>query len=177
MKARPNPSLHASRGSVFLKMLFRSRWPLPPGRVNSAVMFLSLTRAAVVLLLAFPVANACVCDDTPPVAESFSKAAVVFEGTVIRRAKYGAWLRVDKSWKGASSRTIYLYAGNLRNDCDPWFGKRGERCLVYAQLTALFRYENSKTPYTRKLMAHGCDRTTVLAGATEDLRALASIRR
>ena len=95
-------------------------------------MFLSLTRAAVVLLLAFPVANACVCADTPSVAESFSKAAAVFEGTVIRRAKYGAWLRVDKSWKGASSRTIYLYTGNLRNDCDPWFGKRGERWLVYA---------------------------------------------
>jgi hypothetical protein len=140
-------------------------------------MFLFLTRATVILLLAFPLANACVCADTPTVAESFSKAAVVFEGTVIRRAKYGAWLSVDKSWKGASSRTIYLYTGNLRNDCDPWFGKRRERWLIYAQLAPVFRYENSKRPYTRKLMANGCDRTIVLAGATEDLRALASLRR
>ena len=140
-------------------------------------MFLSLIRITVIVLLSFPVANACVCAETPTVAESFSKATVVFEGTVIGRGKYGAWLRVDKSWKGATSRTIYLFTGNLRNDCDPWFGKPGERWLVYAQLTPLYRHENSKTPHTRKLMAHGCDRTTVLAAAAEDLRTLASLRR
>ncbi len=140
-------------------------------------MFLTVIRTAVVLLVSFPVAHACVCLKTPTVSKSFAKAAVVFEGTVIARGKYGAWLRVDKSWKGPSSRTIYLYTGNVRNDCDPWFGKRGGRWLVYAQLTPLYRYENSKTPYTRKLMAHGCDRTVVFAGAAEDLRALTALRR
>ena len=145
--------------------------------VNSDVMFLSLIRIGFVLLISFPVAQACVCLDTPTVAQSFSKATVVFEGTVIARGKYGAFLRVDKSWKGVSSRTIYLYTGNLRNDCDPWFGKRGEKWLVYAQLTPLYRYENSKVPYNRKLMASGCDRTTLLAGAGDDLQALASMRR
>ena len=140
-------------------------------------MFLSVIRIVVVLLLSFPVAHACVCLETPTVSESFAKAAVVFEGTVIARGRYGAWLRVDKSWKGASSPAIYLYTGNLRNDCDSWFGKRGERWLVFAQLTPLYRYENSKTPYTRKLMAHGCDRTVVFAGAAEDLRALTALRR
>jgi hypothetical protein len=146
-------------------------------QLKAGVMFLSLIRIGFVLLISFTIANACVCLETPTVTQSFSKATAVFEGTIIRRGKYGAWLRVDKSWKGVSTRTIYLYTGNLRNDCDPWFGRRGEKWLVYAQLTPLYRYENSKTPYTRKLMAGGCDRTTVLAGAGEDLRVLASLRR
>jgi len=34
----PNKSLHASRGSVFLKILCNSMWPLPRGRVNSSVI-------------------------------------------------------------------------------------------------------------------------------------------
>ena len=140
-------------------------------------MFLSLIRIAVVVLLSFPVASACVCAYTPSVAESFSEATVIFTGTVIGRGKYGSWLRVDKSWKGAPSRTIYLFTGNSRNDCDPWFGKRGERWLVYAQLTPLYRYQDSKVPYTQKLMAHGCDRTTLLVGAEEDLRVLAILPR
>ena len=146
-------------------------------RVNSNVMVFSMIRIAVVLLLGFPVAHACICLQAPTVSESFAKAAVVFEGTVVARGRYGAWLRVDKSWKGVSSRKIYLYTGNLRNDCDPSFGKRGERWLVYVQLTPLYRYQNSKTPYTRKLMAQGCDRTVVFAGAAKDLRALAALRR
>ena len=57
-------------------------------------MFLSLIRIAVVVLLSFPVASACVCASTPSVAESFSKATVVFTGTVIARGKYGSWFRV-----------------------------------------------------------------------------------
>jgi hypothetical protein len=146
-------------------------------RVNSTVMFLSLIRIGIVLLVSFPVAEACVCQSTPTVTESFSKNTVIFTGTVIARGKYGAWLRVDKPWKGVSSRTIYLYTGNLRNDCDPWFGKTAERWLVYARLEPLFRYENSKTPYTRRLIASGCDRTTLLVNAAEDLKTLAVLKR
>jgi hypothetical protein len=141
------------------------------------VMFLSLIRIAIVLLVSFPIAQACVCPSTPTVAESFSKASVVFSGTVIARGKYGAWLRIDKPWKGVSSRTIYVFTGNLRNDCDPWFGATGERWLVYARLEPLFRYENSKRPYTHKLMARGCDRTTLMANAAEDLDSLALLKR
>ncbi len=140
-------------------------------------MFLSLIRIGIVLLISVPVVQACVCLETPTTAESFSKHSVVFAGTVIARGKYGAWLRVDRPFKGVSSRTIYLYTGNVQNDCDPWFGKKGERWLVYARLEPLFRTENSKSPYAHKLMARGCDRTTLLVNAAEDLKTLAALRR
>ena len=131
-----------------------------------------LLASSAFLLLSCPVARACVCARTPTVAESFKEAKVIFVGRVIARGQFGAWLKVEKSWKGVSSETIYLYTGNLENDCDPRFGTKGEVWLVYASIVPLYRSENATTPYTYKLMARGCDRTSLLVNANEDLKAL-----
>ena len=139
-------------------------------------MFLSLIRIGIVLLFSVPVAQACSCSYTPTVTESFARNTVIFSGTVITRGKYGAWLRVDKPWKGVSSRTIYLYTGNLKNDCDPWFEK-GERWLIYARPMRLFNNPHGTGPFVLRLMARGCDRTTKFAYAAQDLKALAELAR
>jgi hypothetical protein len=123
------------------------------------------------ILLSYGHASACYCIRVPDVAESLGKAKVVFVGKVVARARYGVWFKVERAWKGISSDTIYLYTGNLRNDCDPWFEK-GERWLVYAEDVTLYRDEEGTIPAGVKLMAQGCKRTALLANAAEDLKEL-----
>jgi hypothetical protein len=149
-------------------------------RVSSAVMFISLFKLFIVFFLSVGVAQACVCDEQkiPDVADSYSKAKVVFAGTVIGRGKYGIWLKVTDSWKGARSKTIYLYTGNAINDCYAlsYFMNGEDHWLIYGYLDPLYRSENSKRPYTYKLMSRACDRTKPLAYAADDVRALDKLR-
>ena len=153
-------------------------------RVNSTVMFLSLLRLSLVFFLGVGVARACLCDEKklPTVADSFSKAKVVFTGTVITRGKYGIWFRVDDRWKGARSKTIYLYTRNAMNDCYAlyffmtYFGNREDHWLIYGYRDPLYRSERSKKPYAYKLMSRACDRTKPLKYAADDQRALDSLR-
>jgi hypothetical protein len=144
--------------------------------VNSDVMFLSLLRLSVILLGSAPLAHASSCLSTPTFNESYSKANVIFAGTVVAHGKYGVWFRVDEQWKGRSSRTIYLFTGNLRNDLDEYFDDLGVHWLIYAYLDPLYWTGNSKRPYAHKLMSRACDRTKPLAYAAEDVKALDQLR-
>src|SRR5438477_10916294 len=92
---------------------------MEPSDLYLIVMFLSLARLSIVFFLSVGVAHACLCDEKkiPSVTDSYSKAKVIFSGTVITRGKTGIWFKVDRTWKGAQSKTIYLYTGNAINDC------------------------------------------------------------
>ena len=148
-------------------------------RVNSTVMFLSLAKLSVVFFLSVVVAQACLCDEKkiPNVAVSYSKAKVVFTGTVMTRGKYGIWFKVDRTWKGTQSKTIYLYTGNAINDCYMlhWLFTES-RWLVYGYLDPVYRSARTKRPYAYKLMSHACDRTIPLDHAADDLTALDKLR-
>jgi hypothetical protein len=143
-------------------------------------MFLSLIRLAVVFFLSVGVAHACFCDEhkIPTVAESYSSTKAVFSGTVIARGKYGIWFKVDRTWKGARSKTIYLYTGNAINDCYSLHAdlNQSSHWLIYGYLEPLYRSKNSKRPYTYKLMSRACDRTKPLVYAADDVKALDQLR-
>ena len=145
-------------------------------------MFLSLIRLSVVFFLSAGVAQACFCDyeKIPNVSDSYSKATVVFSGTVIARGKYGIWFKVDHTWKGARSKTIYLYTGNAIGECYALYGNYGQTSdwLIYGYRDRVYRGKNAKRPYTYKLMSRACDRTKPLASpyAADDVRALDKLR-
>lgn len=128
---------------------------------------------SVLLLLIFPfgLASGSICPNPPTVARAMKDAKIVFAGRVITRLRYGVRFRIEKSWKGISSRYIYVYTGNIRNDAVPWFEK-GQQWLVYASRVPLYRTENSETPYNTRLMVRPCNRTVLLRDAGEDLRQL-----
>jgi hypothetical protein len=128
-------------------------------RVNSNVMFLFLIRLSIILLYSAPIVHGSSCLRTSTFEESYSKANVIFTGTVIAHGKYGVWFRVDEQWKGRPSRRIYLYTGNLRNDLDEYCDDLGVHWLIYAYRDPLYASMNLKGPYTYKLRAHACDRT------------------
>ena len=127
--------------------------------------------AVAFLVLSSKIAVACSCVGVPSVAEAFGESKVVFSGTVIARLRYGVRFKVEKAWKGLSSDEIYIYTGNLRNSCDPWFEK-GERWLVYAWDTQLYADEQSTAPISVELMAHGCHRNTLSENTAEDFKEL-----
>ena len=143
-------------------------------------MFLSLIRLSVVFFLSVGVARACFCDEQkiPSVADSYSKAKIIFSGTVVARGKYGIWFKVDDRWKGARSKTIYLYTGNAINDCYALHADLDQhsRWLIYGYLDPLYRSQNSKRPHAHKLMSRACDRTKPFAYAADDLSALDKLR-
>ncbi|MDQ3360132.1 MAG: hypothetical protein M3534_00465 [Actinomycetota bacterium] len=128
-------------------------------------------------------AYACSCSEIPDVAEGFRDSDAIFTGEMVRGGLEdpapedgtmvgGIEFRVGESWKGVSgeSAVVYgqdtVYYGELEegkmytgNSCAYPFEKGG-RYLVYAS-----RYEDG-------FRVEGCDRTTSLASADEDLRAL-----
>ena len=130
-----------------------------------------LMLAITFLFLSCEIAAACSCVGVPSVAEAFGGSRVVFAGKVIARFEYGVRFKVERAWKGVFSNEVYIYTGNLRNSCDPWFEK-GESWLVYAWNTQLYADEEANVPIAVKLMAHGCHRTTPLENAAEDLKEL-----
>ena len=137
--------------------------------MKNAKLFLS---SITFLLAGFSAASACVCVGSPSVARAVKEAKVVFSGRVIVRGKYGSWFKVERAWKGVTSGTIYIYTGDVEDDCTSLFETTGERWLIYAYLDPLYRSENAQKPYTYKLMTRACDRTTLLANAQEDLKEL-----
>jgi len=60
---------------------------------------------------------------TPSVAQAVKESKVVFSGKVVARLRNGVRFKVYKSWKGVSGTYVYIYTGNLKNDCEPWFEK------------------------------------------------------
>jgi hypothetical protein len=130
-------------------------------------------------------AYACSCAGSSDVAAAYRDADAVFAGEMIRGGiedpdpedgtrEGGIEFRVDGSWKGVpgGSAVVYgqdtMYYGELEegkmytsNSCAYPFEK-GERYLVYAS-----RYKDG-------FRVEGCGRTTSLADAGEDLRALGS---
>jgi hypothetical protein len=112
------------------------------------------------------------CLGKPAFEESYSKANVIFTGTIIAHGKYGVWFRVDEQWKGRPSRRVYLYTGNLRNDLDEYFDNLGVPWLIYAYREPLYASMNAKSPYTYKLRVHACDRTTLESAAVDDIKNL-----
>jgi hypothetical protein len=128
-------------------------------------------------------ARACSCAGSSDVAAAYRDADAVFAGKMVRGGVEdplpkdgtmvgGIEFRVDEAWKGVSgeSAVVYgqdtMYYGELEegktytsSSCAYPFQK-GERYLVYAS-----RYEDG-------FWVEGCGRTTSLADAGEDLRAL-----
>jgi hypothetical protein len=130
-----------------------------------------LLLAGIITLLLSNVASPSGCLSRPTVVDAVKNSKVIFAGRVIARLKYGVRFRVEKSWKGISSRTIYIYTGNARNDLEPWFEK-GQRWLVYAADERLYQKMNMTGPYVTKLTSPACNRTVLLRDAAEDLRQL-----
>jgi len=127
--------------------------------------------AIIVVGLLSSQASASGCLSIPTVEEALKNSKAVFAGRVVGRFKYGVRVKIEKAWKGITTRHIYIYTGNLRNDVDPWFEK-GERWLMYAADVRLYKDSYGTVPYSTKVMARGCTRTKLLEYAAEDLKQL-----
>ncbi len=152
------------------------------------IWFLAVALVASSLLLGGPYAEpayACSCAGGESTEEALRRSDAVFSGEAIRGGIEdplpedgtmvgGIEFRVDEAWKGVSgeSAVVYgqaaVYYGKLEegktyteSSCAYPF-EEGESYLVYAS-----RYEDG-------FWVEGCGRTTPLAGAGEDLRALGS---
>lgn len=128
------------------------------------------------LLLSFTTVDACVCPETPDVSQAVHDARAVFVGKVVRKLKYGVKFKIIQSWKGVSTKFVEIYTSGIRNDCEPRFEK-AQTWLVYATELPLFRSEDAGIPYTIRLVARGCSRTTKLKDATRDLAQLETSRK
>src|SRR5260370_31042065 len=118
----------------------------------------TLAFASITITFLFTSVFASGCLTKPTVAQALQNSQAVFAGRVVARLKYGVRFRVERSWKGVSTRYVYIYTGNLRNDLDPWFEK-GQRWLVYASDERLYRNMNKTGPYLTRLMSRACNRT------------------
>jgi hypothetical protein len=112
--------------------------------------------------------HACVCGGKPSVAEAVRDSEFVFTGKVVSKRKYGVRFKVETSWKGNSQKFIYIYTGNIRNDCDVLF-RLGERWLIYAEKVPLYRSESVTSPNGVRLVARVCSRSARIRDAQEDL--------
>jgi hypothetical protein len=130
-----------------------------------------LLLAGIITLLLSNVASPSGCLSRPTVVDAVKNSKVIFAGKVVAKLKYGVRFRVEKSWKGASSRYVFIYTGNLRNDLEPWFEK-GERWLVYAADERLYQNMNMTGRYVTRLTSPVCNRTTLLKYAAEDVKEL-----
>ena len=132
--------------------------------------------SAFFLLITFSIVNACTCPASPSVEEAIKKSKAVFSGTVMAKLREGVKFKVHKVWKGVALPYVYIYTGNIRNDCDAQFEK-GESWVVYANQTPLYKTANSMKPYVARLMAKGCSRTSRLMEAEEDLKLLGTVKK
>lgn len=111
------------------------------------------------------------CAGLPGVEESYERSHAVFSGEVIRAGLKdpdpgdddvwgGAEFRVDESWKGVPGRSAVVYALDPAYNSGGFLFERGRSYLVYAD-----RHGDG-------LRVESCGRTTALANADEDFRAL-----
>lgn len=123
------------------------------------------------LLVSFTTVDACICPKTPDVSQAVHDARAVFVGKVVRKLKYSVKFKIIESWKGVSTKFVEIHTSGIRNDCEPRFEK-AQTWLVYATELPLFRSEDAGIPYTTRLVARGCNRTSKLRDATRDLAQL-----
>jgi hypothetical protein len=129
-----------------------------------------ISLAFLMLLISPRLAMGCSCGRTPAICESFAAAEAVFVGTVSRvenktvkmpNGQEGivgqtAYVQVEESFKGAKeSEMIFRSYGS---SCDAVY-KEGQRRLFYA-------YFNKDD---KAWQIHGCDRSTSIEWAADDL--------
>jgi hypothetical protein len=135
--------------------------------------------------LCAPTSHACSCV-TPEVPQALREARAVFVGEVIEIVEphtdnpkaalsdrlYAIKFKVERSWKGATSREIIILSDQGRAGCFSWGPfLKGERYLVYAE-----RRAPSGAPIRNLAVLFSCNRTALLASASEDLKTLETIR-
>ena len=131
-------------------------------------------------------AYACSCVK-PEVATAFREARMVFVGEVTEIIQpqtdrptapladklFGIRFKIERSWKGASTREIVILSDQGRAGCFSWgpFVK-GRKYLVYAE-----RRTPSGTRIKNLAVLFSCNRTELVEKATEDLETLDRMRR
>ncbi len=128
---------------------------------------------------------ACSCI-TPEVPQAFSEARAVFIGEVIDIVEprtnnpkapladrlYAVKFRIGRSWKGVTNQEVVVLSDQGRAGCFSWGSfVKGQRYLVYAE-----RRTPSGAPIRNLAVLFSCNRTTLVAAASEDLKKLGSLR-
>jgi hypothetical protein len=120
---------------------------------------------AIQLSIALPTVIANECGPTPPPCEAYWQSSMVFLGTVtealsIRNGKVErARMRVDRSYKGATEKTLTLFDDGMGDGPDEM--RVGEQFLMYS-----FRNEDGEVSF------RGCTRSRNVKDAEEDLKYL-----
>lgn len=145
-------------------------------------------RSAVLVCLAAlysPSIYACSCV-MPEVPQAFSEARAVFIGEVVDIVEprtnnprapladrlYSIKFKIEKSWKGVSNQEVVVLSDQGRAGCFSWGSfVKGRRYLVYAE-----RRTPSGAPLRNLAVLFSCNRTTLIAAASEDLKKLERLR-
>jgi hypothetical protein len=121
---------------------------------------------------------------TPEVREAFQAARAVFVGEVTEIVEprtgnpkaplidrlYAIKFKVERSWKGPTSQEIIVLSDQGRAGCFSWGPfLKGRKYLVYAE-----RRTPAGTPIRSLAVLFSCNRTALLAGASQDLKVLES---
>jgi len=146
--------------------------------------FILVLCGSFLFLLCVPNSHACSCV-TPEVREAFRAASAVFVGEVTEiveprtsNAKaplvdrlYGVKFKVERSWKGRTSQEIIVLSDQGRAGCFSWGPfLKGSKYLVYAE-----RRTPAGRPIRELAVLFSCNRTALLAGASQDLKVLETI--
>lgn len=121
--------------------------------------------------------SACSCV-TPEVPQAFRQARAVFLGEVVEITQprtdtatapfadrlFRIRFKVERSWKGATSREIVLLSDQGRAGCFSWGSFiKGRKYLVYAE-----RRGPSGAPIKDLAVLFSCNRSELLQNAVED---------
>lgn len=144
-----------------------------PEEVCAVRKSLFLLFLAVALLIPRPAA-ACSCVADPPVRELLAGAEVVFAATAVNVGdgldrlagiRPMAELEVERAWKGAVEKRMYLVQGHVGGGADCSYGfERGQSYLVFASRDA----QTQGSPLATSL----CSGTAPLAQAEDTVQAL-----
>jgi hypothetical protein len=132
-----------------------------------------------------PSSYACSCV-MPEVPQAFSESRAVFIGEVIDIVEprtnnpkapladrlYTVKFKIQRAWKGATNQEVLVLSDQGRAGCFSWGSfVKGQRYLVYAE-----RRTPSGAPLRNLAVLFSCNRTTLVAAASEDLKKLESLR-
>lgn len=147
-----------------------------------------LLRSAIFVGLAVlysPSIYACSCV-MPEVHQAFSEARAVFIGEVVDIVEprtnnptapladrlYAIKFKIDRSWKGVGNQEVVVLSDQGRAGCFSWGSfVKGQRYLVYGQ-----RRDPAGAPLRNLAVLFSCNRTTLIATASEDLKKLEKLR-
>jgi hypothetical protein len=128
---------------------------------------------AMIFLLWNPMdASACSCIMPPPPEDALNEADAVFSGEVVEIIENGKFtkgygkivhIKVDEVWKGINDSEVVITTGNNDGDCGYPFEK-GRNYLIYASKSDMYVNNSLSTTI--------CNRTTQIASAAEDLKAI-----